>query len=293
MAEFAPRRILCPVDFSEYSAAALRWAGEFARSFGAEVRVLHAQRFDAPVYFTPGQVQTLRKQLRRTLWSARSFLEEFAGKHLPGDVRRSLRLVEREPVDAILRMRKEWGADLLVMSTHGRTGLTRLRLGSVLESVLRQITGPILTIGPAATAAPGPIRRILLAADLSLRSQAALSLSIDLASHTGAELTALHVVDGPVAAGRDAYSALCDWIPAEARNRCNLREVVREGKTSATIMAEAKKLKADLLVLGAHPRSYLGQLVFGSTTETVIRTAPCPVLSAVSPVRGGRNAQAA
>ena len=83
MAVFAPRRILCPVDFSDYSAKALQVAGRVAQSFGAEVRVLHAQRLDAPVYFTSAQIQSLRKHLRRTLRVAREFLDDFAARNLP------------------------------------------------------------------------------------------------------------------------------------------------------------------------------------------------------------------
>ncbi|MBI4166953.1 MAG: universal stress protein, partial [Acidobacteria bacterium] len=231
MAEFAPRRILCPVDFSDYSAVALSVAGNLAWSFGAEIRVLHAQRVDAPVYFTSAQIQALKKQYGRSLRGARKFVEDFAARHLAHDVRRSVRLVEREPVDAILRMHKEWDADLVVMSTHGRTGLTRIRLGSVMESVLRQTTGPILTVGPPITTAPRPIRRILSPVNFSELSQKALAYSVDLGSRVGAEVTAMHVTDGPPAASRDAQAALCHWIPPAARRRCNLREVIREGKT--------------------------------------------------------------
>ncbi|MBZ5513652.1 MAG: universal stress protein [Acidobacteriia bacterium] len=283
MAGFLPQRILCPIDFSETSAAALRVAGAVAQLFGAEVRVLHAQRLEAPVYFTSAQLQALKTQLRRSLRSAREFVADFASRHLPEGLPWSVRVVEQDPVEAILKMHKEWGADLLVMGTHGRTGLTRIRLGSVMESVLRQIRGPILTVGPGAKVSPlGSIRRVLTPIDFSESSRETLSLAVALAGKAKAEVIAVHILERPAEEGQ-ATSALCDWVPPEARTHCTVREVVREGKPAERIIAEAKTSHADLIVLGARPRSSLGRLVFGSTTEAVIRSAACPVLSIVQP----------
>jgi nucleotide-binding universal stress UspA family protein len=283
MARFAPQRILCPVDFSDASAAALRAAGSLARTFGAEVRVLHAQRLDAPVYFTAAQLQSLKAQLRRSLRSAREYLEEFVARHLPAEVSRSVRIVERDPVEAILSLHKDWPADLLVMGTHGRTGLTRIRLGSVMESVFRQVQGPILTVGPKAKVPPfAPLRRILSPIDLSESSRETFQAAADLAARASGEVVALHILESPAKQAREqAADALCDWVSPEARAHCSVRDVLREGTPAERIAAEAKSARADLIVLGARPRSYLGGLVFGSTTEAVIRTAPCPVLSII------------
>jgi nucleotide-binding universal stress UspA family protein len=60
MSNFAPKHILCPVDFSEHSARALQVAGVIAKTFGSEVVVLHVQRLEAPAYFTVAQTQSLR-----------------------------------------------------------------------------------------------------------------------------------------------------------------------------------------------------------------------------------------
>jgi hypothetical protein len=80
---------------------------------------------------------------------------------------RSMRLVEADPVQAILQACRESETDLVVMGTHGRKGLTRIRLGSVTESVLRQIRKPILTVGPQVrpSSALGRIRRVLCPVD--------------------------------------------------------------------------------------------------------------------------------
>jgi nucleotide-binding universal stress UspA family protein len=284
MAKFSPQRILCPVDFSGPSAAALRVAGGLAQIFGAEVEVLHAQRLEAPVYFTAAQTQALKAQLRKSLRAGRNLLENFASSHLPDGVARNFSVVEEEPVSAILHAFKRSRADLIVMGTHGRTGLTRIRLGSVMESVLRQISGPIVTIGPKVklTARLGKFRRVLSPIDFSDLAREAFGYASEVAEKAEGELIAAHIVE-PLLEGQSARAEniLCDWVPPETRARCKIREVVREGSPAERAIAEARNERADLIVQGAKPRGYWGALIFGSTTEAVIRGAACPVLSVI------------
>ena len=284
MAEFLPKRILCPVDFSPQSAAALKVAGRVAMAFGAEVLALHAHRLEAPVYFTRAQTQTLKAQLRRSAKSGREYLREFAGEHLPEKVTHSVSLADRDPVSAILRAIRDWRPRLVVMATHGRTGLTRIRLGSVMESVLRQSSVPVLTVGPAVKPASSlaPSRRILCPVDLEDSSHSAFQHAAVLAEATGAELIALHVAKEGANDDRTLgkiREQLCAWVPGGMRNRCSIREVVRRGHPAEQIVAEAKTSRADMVVIEARPRRFLDSILFGSTTESVIRNSPSPVLS--------------
>ncbi len=284
MPTFEPKQILCPTDFSEHSAAALRAAGGIARAFGAKVMVLHAQRLEAPVYFTKAQAATLRTQLRRGARAARQFVSHFATQYLPENVEHSVLLVEQDPVQAILQELKRERAGLLVMGTHGRTGLARIRLGSVTESVLRQVTVPVLTVGPHIKPAPwlGTIHRVLCPVNYSDLAHAAFEHATALAAKTGSDLVVTHVLESE-AHGNEAQDLqeLCDWVAPDVRQRCTVREVVKQGSPAEQIVAEAKNSRADLIVVGAHPRSFLGTVLFGSTTELVIRNAPCPVLSVI------------
>jgi nucleotide-binding universal stress UspA family protein len=75
---------------------------------------------------------------------------------------------------------------------------------------------------------------------------------------------------------------LCGWLPNEMRDRCTLREVVRTGHAAEQIILEAQDSRANLLVIGAQRRSFLGSLFFGSTTESIIRGSPAPVLSVIA-----------
>jgi nucleotide-binding universal stress UspA family protein len=285
MSESYLKRVLCPVDFSEPSAAALRLAGGMAKTFGAELTVLHAQHLEAPVYFTAAQMQALKAQLRRSLRAARASIADFVAQNLPGDLPRSIEVVEDDPVAAILRTAKSSKAGLVVMGTHGRTGLAKVRLGSVMESVLRQTDVPILTVGPGikSVASLGAIRRILCPVNYTSLAESALAHARKLAERTGAELILIHIAEQTTQnRGLDeARKALCNWVPPDVRDRCSVKEVVREGNSAEQIVAEAKSSGADLVVIGAQPRESLGAMLFGSTTEAVIRRAPCPVFSII------------
>jgi nucleotide-binding universal stress UspA family protein len=287
MLTFHFKHILCPTDFSEHSAAALRVAGGIARAFGARVVVLHAQRMEVPIYFTAAQTKALRAQLRRSARTAWGFVNDFATKYLPEGVEHSVLLMEDDPVAAVLTVLRDLRAGLVVMGTHGRTGMARLRLGSVTESVLRQVSVPMLTVGPRIKPTPalGTIRRVLCPINYSDLAQTALEHAVALVERMGAELVVAHVQENPPgraeSEGKDPLRQLCDWVPAEVRNRCAVKEVVKVGTAAEQIVAEAKASHADCIVVGAQPRSFLGTILFGSTTELVIRNAPCPVLSVI------------
>ncbi len=285
MVNFNPKRILCPVDFSEHSAAALRMAGGVARAFGAEVIVLHAQRLEAPVYFTASQTQALKTQLRRSARAARAYVVEFVAQYFPDDLPHSTMLLEDDPALAILHTLRESKVELVVMGTHGRTGLSKVRLGSVTEIILRQVAVPILTVGPGVriTASLGTLRRILCPIDYSDAARGALEHAAVLAEKTGAELVLCHIAESGTSDQRlkEDRKVLSDWVDPRLHSQCSMKEAVRTGKPAEQIVAEAKESRADLLVVGAKPHASLGTFLFGSTTEALIRQAPCPVFTVV------------
>jgi nucleotide-binding universal stress UspA family protein len=191
-------------------------------------------------------------------------------------------VVEDDPVPAILKTQREVDADLIAMGTHGRGGLAHVWLGSIAESVLHQAEVPILTVGPRTKLTPTPdaIRRVFCPVNFTPWSQTALEHAAALAASAGAELTVAHIDEAPLGkSAQDLLHHLCDWIPATVRAHCAVREVVEQGSAAEQIILEAEKSHADLLVIGAQPRSLLGAVLLGSTTELVIRSAACMVLS--------------
>lgn len=142
------RRILIPIDYSAYSLAALRFGLELAGKLGATVDVVHV--WDRPSYVAAALLAPTQKQLERPLpelieQQAEQDLREFLAKaELSAPV--AGRLLAGEPKAAILEELKTGRHDLLVLGTHGRTGLSHLVLGSVAETLTRLSPVPVLTV---------------------------------------------------------------------------------------------------------------------------------------------------
>lgn len=143
------KRILVPVDFSECSTAALRYAAGIAKQFGASLDVLHV--LELPHYVIPDVLVEVPGERKQTL-------TEFARSEASKDLHKQLselegagievhsRLKAGYPRDEILTTAEEGHYHLVVMGTHGRTGLSHLFLGSVAEQVVRRSSVPVLTI---------------------------------------------------------------------------------------------------------------------------------------------------
>ena len=275
------KTILCPVDFGALSAHALRHASLLAGRGGGKVIAVHANWFEAPAYFTSGRVEELRRQYQEATVEAERGLRAFVESTLGADaVGVETRVVEALPADGIQRAAEESGADLIVMGTHGRSGYNRWMLGSVAERILRESAAPLLTV----RAAPrGPVRRILSPIDGTEASRSAFRLATRLGACFGAEVTVLYVHEGGSAA---PAPDVCTWIPAEARQHCQIRELVRHGDPAEEIVALATEEKFDLLAIGSPRRRFFEGLVLGTTTVRAVRHAPCPVLT----VGGGGSA---
>jgi nucleotide-binding universal stress UspA family protein len=268
------KTILCPVDFGELSAHALRHANLLAGCGNAKVIAIYANWFEAPAYFTAGRVEELQKQYRGAFAEAERSLRAFVDSTLGENGGKVVtRVVEALPADGIRDMAASTGADLIVMGTHGRSGFNRWMLGSVTERILRESPVPLLTV----RAAPrGPVRRILSPIDGTEASRNAFRLAAGLGACFNAELTAVYVHESGSA---PSVPDLCNWIPVEARQRCNIRELVRHGDPAEEIVALASEEAFDLLVIGAPHRRFFEGMVLGTTTLRAVRHAPCPVLT--------------
>lgn len=143
-------RILVPHDFSETADAALTMALDLAAKLRARVTILHA--YEAPTYVFPESVVAtadLVGQIRGAAEEALANLKERVEK--PGGVQVETMLRQGVAWSEIDRAAKELSADLVVMGTHGRRGISRALIGSVAEKVVRTASCPVLTVhGPAA-----------------------------------------------------------------------------------------------------------------------------------------------
>lgn len=283
-------RVVCPVDFSELSRRALDYAVGIARWYGARLSVLHVAPVAMPVPAMagmPGVFETvavppvdpeaLRAQLAAFIEAEHADGVAFESTVLYGQVWREI--VERE---------RALHADLLVLGTHGRSGVERLLLGSVAEKLLRASTCPVLTVprvaGRALPSQPGLFKRILCPTDFSPASDAALRWALSFAQEADADLLLLHVLENGRAHSPVAYT---DWAQRRLREvgsslpaYCKVHELVVAGEPQRVILDTCVDWDCDLIVMGVGERRDLGDRLFGSTSQHVVRSATCPVLTA-------------
>lgn len=137
-----PRTILAAVDFGEASTRAVSVAGFIAAGGTATLRVVHAERFEVPPYFTPAQIERLEDERREASAELTTELTRFVKGAT--DWPATIVVADGRPVDAILDAAAAADADLIVVGTHGRRGPSRWWLGSVAERVVRGARIPVL-----------------------------------------------------------------------------------------------------------------------------------------------------
>lgn len=286
-------KILCPTDFSPGAQHALRAAIRIADRDGAELILAHAWQVP-PVMFASEQIFS-PEVLGELSAGAQAGLDAAARAAEGLDAARLIpRLLDGMPRHAIAALlAADPAIDLVVMGTHGRTGLGRVLLGSVAESVVRHAPCSVLTVRP--DAALGPFARVLCPIDFSDASQRAVELATELAEADGGTLALLNVLDPPaVYSGAERTAALVrdlDRYAAEHLEQWTARvasqtlapveKLSRVGHPGAEILAALESDPPyDLAVVGSHGRLGLERMLLGSVAEKIVRHARCAVLVA-------------
>ena len=292
------RRILCPIDYSDPSRHALDHAVALAKWYDSELTALHVIYLaflpQPPILFAefPKAGRPSEAERQAEEGELRAWLEPATRAGVKTDVL----IDEGNAAPRILDRAASLPADLIVMGTHGLSGFERFMLGLVAEKVLRKAKCPVMTVPPATvTAARVPYKRLLCPVDFSESSLSALRFAFSLAKESDADLTILHVFDWlpddelllerfdssefrEVVEGR-ARKRLEALVTDEVRVWCKPTTKLAHGKAYQQILEVAEDEGADLVVIGVRGRNPLDLAVFGSTTNHVVRQAPCPVLT--------------
>ena len=305
----ALRHILVPLDFSGLSRQALDCAVPLARKYGAKISLVHVAQSPFVMSSFPEGGIVLPVNTDKLVSVAKTHLAELAAQLLPDELRGRTIVREGNAATEVVAAAKALKADLIVLSTHGRSGLKRVLLGSTAERILRHAHCPVLTVRrqegePAmrllAQTKPLypkqlPWRRILVPLDLSPASLRALQTAVALARASAARLLLLNVVEpNPYVTGmegavllipdRDLMDLAKQQLPRVARKfvpkSVPVTSMVGRGRAADVIGETAEAEGVDLIVLATHGHTGWDRLLMGSTAEQVVRHAKCPVFVA-------------
>src|SRR5437764_123953 len=146
MDTFQPKVILVATDFSKTAAHALRYASSLAERTGARLVVIYADELIPPLGETAVEASLATRMIGELISEAQEKLIAHVEANVSPYVPFDARMIVDSTVSSIVHEAKESDADLVVMGTHGRTGVRRLLIGSVCESVMRAVSSPVLVV---------------------------------------------------------------------------------------------------------------------------------------------------
>lgn len=288
------RTIVAATDFSANAGVALAWARALARQHAARLVLVHAYRPEPPaapefVAWPPERYDEIRRGLQAAL------------DHDTEEARATGLAVDAElgcgrAFEVVIAAAEQHAADLIVAGTRGRTVCRGLLLGGTAARLVAHARCPVLTVHPTDAGPPRPARAILVPTDFSEDAARASEAAIRLfgAAGAGCRVVLLHAHHVPSEATYLPAAVLEDAIAkADANARRTIEALAanlsRRGITTETvtchlepmeaILDHARAVGADLIAMGTHGRSGSNRLLFGSTAERVVASAPCPVLT--------------
>jgi nucleotide-binding universal stress UspA family protein len=289
--------ILVPLDGSELAEVALPYAEEFAGTLGSEVSLLAISESAATEHYHEHLTYIL-KMAEATRHTAERHLEKPQKA-----IKVESRILVGDPAEEIVDYADKADVSLIVMATHGRSGIRRWALGSVADKVVRATKRPVLLVR-ARGARPdvrekGMLNRALLCLDGSEQGEAAIPYAGELASKLKAEVVLLHVVARPYHIYEGVRVPYSDEEvkPLEANAERYLKEVseglrrkgisvkfeVRVGDGAEEIIRFADEIYADLVAMSTHGQTGISRWVFGSVTDRVLHAGNTPLLLVRTP----------
>jgi nucleotide-binding universal stress UspA family protein len=301
-----PVSVLCPIDFSDHSRAALRWAAAIALRRRTNLVVLSVVE---PLLAEAARIRlSVNLATEETEPAMRDFIDAVLSEETRTAVGLRSEVVIGRAAPEIMRAGRRCAAVVTVMGTHGRGGIRKLVLGSTTEQVLRLARRPILALPAGAVDAlsedglpTGALQRVLVATDFSDSAWAATQWAVALASEIRIPLVLSHVVEpvvvpapwqGLVADFESERVAFARRLLAQLSAKLGDVEsdsVVSVGPVADTIASLALQREAGLVVMGLTSRRSPGRGRPGSIAYRLLRVGRCPVVVVPTPDR--RRAQ--
>jgi nucleotide-binding universal stress UspA family protein len=280
------KKILVATDFSAEARIALNHAINIARLHSAEIILVHA----CPLLEPPHEIighddwrDSMRMQLAENRADLEALRDEMSGQYAAI----SHRIVDDLPAAGVVRAAHDLEVDLVVVGTHGRTGLKRFMLGSDSERIIRHSSIDVM-LARSSERLVGGYRRILVPTDFSATSEAALRVATGLVAN-GGDIELRHWWNNPMFGPlpdpsvigrelkRNAEQRGAALAERYADERYALRFTAAEGYAKYGIQNRLEEDAYDLVVMGSHGRTGAKRLFLGSVAETTARHAPCSV----------------
>ena len=290
--------IVAGVDLSPASDQALERAAAIAQLRRAKLLIVHALADDAPIANVGNEMlekigevsAAVRAEAARQLADR---LERLRGRGIDAELTSQV----GPPGEVIAQVAKDRGGELIVIGTHGLTGISRFLLGSVASAVLRHSPCDVLVC--RGTSGPSPFLRPLVATDFSPTAGRALRNAAELCA-PGVSIELLHAWQLPAGSwgatllgqARFPWSTVRDAVLAAAREQADqlvaghadlghpLHVDLVQGPPASVITHAAERGGHDLIAIGTHGLRGFRRLLLGSVAESTIRHAPCSVLVA-------------
>lgn len=295
--------LLVPLDGSEFSERSLPFAQAIARTASASLHLVQVAAPAVPAHFISSsafeyQGLDLEGYAQRHRTEAQQYLESVAKRLDDHGISVSAELVEGNIADKLAWYAGHVDADLIVMTTHGRTGVSKVWLGSVADALVRHTSVPVFLMHPedpyGVPEEVGSIDNILVPLDGSPLAEAVLKPATAMAEATGARLTLTHMVSSHAVLGAQLFPLLPDDIVIVREKAEEYLTGVAEGlrakgltvethleehEAPATAIAEvAKKVDAKLIALATHGYGGLKKALLGSVADKVLRASALPLL---------------
>jgi nucleotide-binding universal stress UspA family protein len=285
------KKILCPVDFSEYSSLALRYAFALAQENEAPLVICHCiPDLSQTISYLPGNYyETVHEAL---VSNAKERLDAFVSE--PETVQTIKIIDQGNPAEMILQTARRTACDVIVMGTHGLSGHERFFTGSVTNKILHKAALPVLTVCHPTHhfitndgGRPVQMKKILCALDYDSNSRHVASLALRIGRMYQSEILIFHTVP---TVHPDEWQAQVEWVkqrlteyidPSD-EDLCTARFLVRGGYPAEEILKIVSAEEIDLVVLGHHSRKTDEDLFLGSVAKRVVTDSSCPVLVARS-----------
>ncbi len=289
------KKILVPVDGSELAEQALEPALALLANAGGQIFLLRVPILPTTltaVHAEFGAAIPIEASLKEVRDDAQTYLDELAKRYQRPHIELTTLVIEGDVAGTIVDTAVAHNVDLILMSTHGYSGVTRWLMGSIAEKTLRSASCPVLIVRSAV-----PIRKLLITLDGSELAERALQPGLALANSLNATVCLLRVepetLINPLefAALEQAASGLGQQLQesAAANAQNYLDEVVKnlgeqdvavatavlQGPAARTILDFAENEGVDLIVMATHGRTGLRRWVYGSVAERVLHGLRC------------------